>query len=89
MSEGVSRIKIAKPEHEATYAELVALLRRHPEVEAIELLAIASNIVGKVLAMQDQRRYTRETAMKVVMINIETGNKQAIDDLMNKTEGRA
>lgn len=69
---------LAKPEHEAAYQDLIALISKHPDVSKIELLAIAANMVGKIVALQDQRIMTAEEAMKVVAINIEHGNSQVL-----------
>jgi hypothetical protein len=69
---------IAKDEHEIAYQELVALVNRHAsKLSALEVLAIASNMVGKLIALQDQRKTTPEKVMQLVAANIELGNKQA------------
>jgi hypothetical protein len=70
------------PAHEIAYQDLVDLMRRHQDLPRLEILAIAANMVGKLLAMQDQRVVTADTAMKVVARNIEAGNAQAIAKLM-------
>lgn len=72
---------ISKPEHEVTYQELIQLMRQHGDVSALEMLAIASNLVGKLVAMQDQAAVTPEKAMEVVAKNIEIGNRQAVAEL--------
>lgn len=80
---------IAKPEHEVAYQELAALLHRHAErLSGLELLAIVANMIGKMVAMQDQRTVTPEMAMEIVARNIEVGNQQVID-LLAKSEGSA
>lgn len=74
--------RIAKPEHEVFYQELAALMGRHGDkVTAEEMLAIGANIVGKLLALQDQRTMTRERGLEIVIRNIEAGNAQIIDQL--------
>lgn len=79
----------ATPKHEAAYADLCKLLDKHKdEVTPLELLAIASNMVGKLVALQDQKKVTPNEAMRVVSRNIEIGNRQAIDGLM-KSKGNA
>ena len=77
-----------KEEHEATYQELLALINKHPDVTPPELLAIAANLVGKLIAMQDQRTMTLKVAMDIVTKNIEMGNQQVLDQLAS-TIGRA
>lgn len=78
-----------KPEHEVAYQDLCALMNKHADkLSAIELLAVASNMLGKLLAMQDQRITSVDLAKETMVRNIEHGNKQAVDQLM-KSEGRA
>jgi sulfur transfer protein SufE len=82
-------VRIAKPEHEVLYQELVALLRRHgDEMSSEEMLAVAANMLGKLLAYQDQRTMTRERGLEIIIKNIEYGNQQAIDEVM-KSRGNA
>ena len=86
------RIKLAqtKPDHEVAYQELCALVNRHSQsVTAIELLAIASNMVGKLIALQDQRVISSDMAMEIVVKNIEHGNQEVLQSLMNNTAGSA
>lgn len=71
-----------KAEHEVVYQELVALMRRHAnKVSALELLAIGANMLGKMIAMQDQRKVSPAAAMETVAQNIELGNAQALEDI--------
>jgi len=78
------------PEHEVAYQELAALISRHADkMSAKEVLAIAANIVGKLVAMQDQRTMTAAAAMEIVARNIELGNQQVFEELRIKTGGSA
>lgn len=82
-------LHLAKPAHEVLYQELVAILRRHgDEMSAEEMLAVAANMLGKLLAYQDQRTMTRERGLEIIIKNIEYGNQQAIDEVSN-SKGRA
>ena len=82
-----SRIVIVKPEHEVVYADLAALLERHADkMTKIEVLAIAANMLGKLVAMQDQRTITPDIAMQTISANIEHGNRQVFD-LLNQIGG--
>lgn len=73
-----------RPEHEVAYQDLCALINKHASVlTPLELLAVASNMLGKLIAMQDQRVVTRDTAMQVVVSNLELGNQQALDELLS------
>jgi hypothetical protein len=82
-------LHLAKPEHEVLYRDLCALLNKHADkVTSRELLAVAANMLGKLLALQDQREMTTDLAMQIVLKNIEHGNKQVIEQL-SKTKGNA
>lgn len=82
-------LQLAKPEHEVAYRELVDLVKRHAgKLSAIEMLAVAANMLGKMIAMQDQRSVTPAAAMKIVADNIEHGNKTVLDKL-SQSDGRA
>ena len=75
--------------HEVAYQELAALVSRHAgALTALEILAIAANMTGKIVAMQDQRAVSPAQAMEIVSRNLERGNAQVIEELM-KSEGAA
>jgi tRNA threonylcarbamoyladenosine modification (KEOPS) complex Cgi121 subunit len=77
------RSQLAKPEHEVVYQDLCALVNKHAaSISAMEILAIASNMVGKLVAMQDQRTVSPSMAMEVFAKNIEAGNRQILDSIM-------
>jgi len=57
-------------------------------VTSAELLALLSHTVGACIAMQDQRRMTRDMALDIVFKNIEAGNQETISGLM-ASKGRA
>ena len=81
----------ADPKHEAFYQDFAALLRKHEgnNMLPIEMLAVASNLLGKLVALQDQRVTTPAQAMEVVTRNLIAGNQQVIADLLGKTEGNS
>jgi hypothetical protein len=81
---------IAKPEHEIAYQKLTALVRKQADkgLSTLELLALAANMVGKLVAMQDQRTVTPERALKIVADNVALGNEQAVEALL-QTKGSA
>lgn len=82
-------VRIARPEHEVLYQDLAKLLGRHGDkITAEEMLAIGANMLGKLLAYQDQRTMTRERGLEIIIKNIEKGNEQAIAEVMN-SRGRA
>lgn len=74
----------AKPEHEVLYQDLAKLLSRHAaKMTSEEMLAIGANMLGKLLAYQDQRTMTRERGLEIIIHNIEMGNQQAVAEVMN------
>ncbi len=73
-------LHLAKPEHEVAYQDLCQLVNRHAsKLTSLELLAVASNMLGKLVAMQDQRAISPAMAMEIVALNLEHGNKQVLD----------
>lgn len=82
-------LHLAKPEHEAAYQDLCALVNKHAsKLTAEELLAVAANMLGKLVALQDQRSMSTTKAMEIVVRNIEHGNKQVMDQL-SQSKGSA
>ena len=78
------------PKHEAFYQDLCAVLKKHSDVPVDEMLAVTSNFVGKLVALQDQRKMSPALAMETVSRNIEEGNREAIAAVTNMaTQGRA
>lgn len=70
-------------------AMLDALKPYIDELSSMEVLAIMSQVVGQLVALQDQTKYTPEAVMKTVAVNVEYGNKMVIDDLLGGTAGNA
>ena len=75
-------------EHVAFMDDMKAVLANHVHLSAKEMLALASQFVGNLTALQDQRTMTSETVMAIVASNIEIGNQAAIDGVM-QSEGSA
>lgn len=59
------------------------------DLPAEELLAITAHFLGQLVAMQDQRKYTSEMVMDLVLKNMEVGNSEVIQQLTNETGGNA
>lgn len=80
--------------HEAVFLELTELLDRHSkDASAYELLAIAGNMVGKIIAMLP-KSVTPPMAIECLMQNVMAGNQQAARiaqkmDTIGETEGTA
>lgn len=73
--------------HQVAYDSVLALVKSQvPGISAVELLAIAANLVGKLIAMQDQRAVSVEMALKIVSENVEMGNAQMYKELI-RTKG--
>lgn len=82
-------IKLAKPEHEVAYQDICALVNKHAdEMTPLELLAVAANMLGKLVALQDRRSTTPDRALEVIMHNLEYGNEQAVREIQH-TRGHA
>ncbi|TIL36206.1 hypothetical protein [Mesorhizobium sp.] len=86
----VARIVATGKEHERLRAALIEAMRKTAaDMPAEEILAVVSAFVGQLIAMQDQRRFTPAAVMQLVQNNIELGNRQAIDKLINEAGGHA
>ena len=61
----------------------------HQDLTAVDVLAVASQLVGNLVALQDQTRITSAMAMELVATNIEMGNRTAVETLLRETAGNA
>ena len=83
-------IKPASPAHKAFWDDMIALLAKHTgQLQADEMLAVASQMVGQIVAMQDQRKMRPGDAMTIVASNIEMGNARAVRELGGQPSGSA
>lgn len=83
-------LHLAKPEHEVLYQDLCQLVNKHADkLSPQELLAVAANMLGKLIALQDQRKITPKLALQIVSQNIEHGNQQVIEQLAKSSGGKA
>lgn len=72
------------PAHTAYLDELKAALGNSgKDLESDVLLAITAQFVGMLVANLDQRKYTTDLAMDMIMENIVTGNQAALAALEN------
>jgi hypothetical protein len=75
--------------HAKFRTEALALLTKWTgDLPADELLALMSQMLGQCLAMQDQRKHTKESAMRIITDNIEIGNHMILEQLKD-TMGKA
>jgi hypothetical protein len=66
-----------------------AMAQHAASLDAVEILAVLSHMVGQVIALQDQRTMTSQMAMAIVANNIEHGNREVVDRLLTETGGHA
>lgn len=64
-------------------AKLAEASRRFDDISAMQQLAVLCNIVGKLIAFQDASKYSPAMVMEMVARNIEQGNLEAVQGLMN------
>ena len=65
--------------------DMVEALRKHDhELCDLEMLAVASQVVGNLIALQDETSVSADFAMQLVLANIEEGNRAALEDVSGK-----
>lgn len=70
--------------HKELNADLLAMLKLHQEtLSPMEMVAITSHLVGVIIAMLDPREVASGLAMQVVQSNLEAGNLEAVNALLN------
>ncbi len=84
----MSRSIEPRAEHFTLKADLAAVLRKYENLDKLEILAVAAQMVGMMIAMQDQDKVTAESAMSTILANIEVGNASACEPL-SRPAGRA
>ncbi len=52
------------------------------EASKVEVLALMAHVTGMCAAMQDQREISGDRAMEIIGMNIEAGNKSAIEQML-------
>lgn len=81
------------PQQLAYMADLKASMRpvieRHPNITAMEMLAVTSQLVGNLIAMQDQTKISPQMALEVVSINLEIGNREVVAGLLSRPGSHA
>lgn len=79
---------LAKPIHDEVKNAIMESIRPFQDkLSAEEILAIMSKCVGMLVALQDQRKYSPQAVMAMVATNIEGGNQDMINQLMNSQGG--
>ena len=73
---------VASPEAEACRQALIDAVRPYADkLGAQGMLAVASALVGQLMALQDGREVTPAMAMEIVACNLEAANRRAVDGL--------
>ena len=76
------------PAHRAYLEELKSCLgSTGKDLESDVLLAITAQFTGMLIAHLDQRKYTPDLAMEMIMENIVTGNQAALAELNGEPGG--
>ena len=70
-------------------SDMIGVIRKYQDLPAQELLAVTSHLVGQLVALQDQTKFTSETVMLVVSENIQAGNEEVVRGLLTQTQGNA
>lgn len=78
----------ANSEQQAVFDELTAVIDNHLQLPAIELMCIASQVVGILLAAQDPGMSPKQ-GLQLIMKNIEEGNLMAVNCEIGIPEGSA
>lgn len=79
---------ITAAQTECNEALIAALDPFKDKLSAMEMLAIAAHLCGRLIALQDQSQMTSKDAMTLVMDNIVAGNAEAIR-IVEETVGSA
>lgn len=74
-----------KGPHEQFYQIMARTMKSEPfaSMPAEELLAVAANFLGKLCAYQDQRKFTQQQVMEIIIKNLELGNQQAVAEVQS------
>lgn len=78
----------AEDHHNSLLDAMKAVLQDHSDMDAEEMLAVLSQLLGQLVAMQDQEKMTVERAQRIIEHNLVQGNQAAIEYLM-QSEGQA
>jgi len=76
------RIKKATQEHENLHRDLATVIKAYPNMDRLEYMCVVAKLLGQLIAYQDQTKHSVPAIMAMVELNIQMGNKQAVDELM-------
>jgi hypothetical protein len=75
------------PEQRACMDDLRAVFNKHPSLTPPQMLAITAQLVGNLIAFQNQLTMTPDMAMQLVAENIQVGNASAVNSIFGETKG--
>lgn len=75
--------------HNRFLDDLKAAMWKHQQLPPYEMLAVAAQFVGILIAVQDQTKHTQDAIMDTVGKNIEVGNATYIEIALGQTGGKA
>jgi hypothetical protein len=76
------------PEYEIAAQDIRRLIGKYSaKLSKLEVLALTANLVGKMIALQDDA-VSPSFAMEIVSRNITHGNKQMLDEMARVRQGR-
>ena len=85
-----TKVVAATPDMAACRMAMVAAMQPYADKLGGEgMLAVASALVGQLVAMQDQRVMTPAMAMAIVAKNIESANQEVLTNLAGASAGSA
>lgn len=88
----MKKVTVIHPKYERLHQAMLTVFRIYAsDFTAQELLAVASQIVGQLMALQDSSKPDCQArAIAVVMENVEIGNQHAVETAIKmKTKGNA
>ena len=73
----------------ALFHDLRAILQKYEGLAPIEILCLAAQLVGYLIAYQDHTKLTPEQILDLIGQNIEAGNAAALEVAFGETKGTA
>jgi len=77
----------ASADMEKLHRDLATVLKAYPTMKPLEYMCVVAKLLGQLIAYQDQTTHSTAAIMAMVELNIQMGNKQAIEALMAAEAG--
>lgn len=78
------RIKQPTKEHKDLHRDLATVMKAYPMLTPLDYMCVVAQLLGQLIAYQDQTKYTTDAIMSMVELNIQSGNKQAVDEFIKQ-----